>query len=160
MKWTEEMLTTLDQMWLAGDKVAVIAPVLGVTPNAVIGKARRRDLPRRPSPIKSDDPEIMKRREATRIANTIKRQAEREERERALALKVARKPPEKPVMAPPVAKPAPVFRPPRLTACSWPIGEPKSGEFRFCSEQTVPGKPYCLDHCKLAYVRRDKRELV
>ena len=33
--------------------------------------------------------------------------------------------------------------------CRWPIGDT---DFRFCAEQVVEGKPYCLTHCKLAYV--------
>lgn len=37
--------------------------------------------------------------------------------------------------------------------CSWPEGDPGTSEFRFCGHQSVPGKPYCLEHCQRAYVR-------
>lgn len=35
--------------------------------------------------------------------------------------------------------------------CRWPIGEPENDDFHFCGKQTVTGKPYCQEHCKLAY---------
>ena len=35
--------------------------------------------------------------------------------------------------------------------CCWPSGDPKKNGFKFCSETVVPGKPYCLIHCKEAY---------
>lgn len=35
--------------------------------------------------------------------------------------------------------------------CRWPIGHPGDPEFRFCGNQRVPGRPYCADHCALAY---------
>lgn len=46
----------------------------------------------------------------------------------------------------------------KLTAgmCCWPEGEPGTDEFRFCGEKAVDDKPYCLDHCRRAYVRVTK----
>ncbi len=35
--------------------------------------------------------------------------------------------------------------------CRWPIGHPGEPEFRFCGDARVPGRPYCADHCALAY---------
>ena len=35
--------------------------------------------------------------------------------------------------------------------CRWPIGEPENEDFHFCGKQTATGKPYCQEHCKLAY---------
>ena len=37
------------------------------------------------------------------------------------------------------------------TKCVWPSGDPKTVEFSFCGEAIVPGKPYCSEHCELAY---------
>jgi GcrA cell cycle regulator len=31
--------------------------------------------------------------------------------------------------------------------CTWPIGDPRSTEFRFCGKNAQPGRPYCADHC-------------
>jgi GcrA cell cycle regulator len=33
------------------------------------------------------------------------------------------------------------------------LGEPGTRSFRFCEGESVPGKPYCPDHAKLAYVK-------
>jgi GcrA cell cycle regulator len=33
----------------------------------------------------------------------------------------------------------------------WPTGDPKTTDFSFCSEPIEPGKPYCYEHCVLAY---------
>jgi GcrA cell cycle regulator len=35
--------------------------------------------------------------------------------------------------------------------CQWPLGDPNSNMFRFCSDERVKGKPYCSGHCDLAY---------
>ena len=35
--------------------------------------------------------------------------------------------------------------------CSWPIGDPKTDDFKFCTEQSEPGRPYCTTHCAMAY---------
>ena len=46
----------------------------------------------------------------------------------------------------------PVYRRPP-TACCWPIGEPRKPDFRFCGDPSLSGKPYCLEHAKIAFVR-------
>ncbi|WP_341705794.1 GcrA family cell cycle regulator, partial [Ferrovibrio sp.] len=35
--------------------------------------------------------------------------------------------------------------------CKWPIGDPKTADFGFCSHVALPGKPYCAAHCAQAY---------
>jgi GcrA cell cycle regulator len=78
-------------------------------------------------------------------------------------------PPRPPVMAPqrPVITappPRPVstnLRPAtgRVVTCCWPLGEPGTRDFRFCDAASEPGRPYCEEHVKIAYVRvRDRRE--
>ena len=47
----------------------------------------------------------------------------------------------------------------RIVTCCWPLGEPGTRSFRFCDDASEPGKPYCSEHVKLAYVKvRDRRE--
>lgn len=47
----------------------------------------------------------------------------------------------------------------RVIQCCWPIGEPGTRGFRWCDDPSKPGKPYCDEHAKLAYVKvRDRRE--
>ena len=43
--------------------------------------------------------------------------------------------------------------------CQWPIGHPGQPGFRFCgAADVVPGKPYCKEHCAVAYRRPDASE--
>ncbi|MDR1207151.1 MAG: hypothetical protein LBK26_01940 [Rickettsiales bacterium] len=35
--------------------------------------------------------------------------------------------------------------------CRWPIGDPDSEKFHFCAAPVFVGKPYCYEHCKMAY---------
>lgn len=35
--------------------------------------------------------------------------------------------------------------------CRWPIGDPDSDNFHFCGNTVFVGKPYCYEHCKMAY---------
>ena len=39
----------------------------------------------------------------------------------------------------------------RPNQCRWPIGDPDSENFHFCGEQVFVGKPYCYEHCRMAY---------
>ncbi|MEE8394301.1 MAG: GcrA family cell cycle regulator [Rhodospirillales bacterium] len=41
--------------------------------------------------------------------------------------------------------------------CSWPDGDPKEEDLSFCGQQTVPGKPYCAEHCAKAYVKSTRK---
>jgi GcrA cell cycle regulator len=77
--------------------------------------------------------------------------------------------PPAPVVTPPppvVTPPPPVVTPPppvrarrSAPSCCWPIGSPRERTFRFCDDSAVPGKPYCPEHAKLAYVKvRDRKQ--
>ena len=56
MTWTDERVECLRQMWLEGKTASQIASFLGVSRNAVIGKAHRLGVDSRPSPIKRRKP--------------------------------------------------------------------------------------------------------
>lgn len=51
MEWTDDAVLRLRSLWDEGHSTAEIGRRLGVSKNAVIGKAHRLDLPGRPSPI-------------------------------------------------------------------------------------------------------------
>ena len=51
MVWTDEKVTELTKMWEAGRSITQIGKALGLTRNAVVGKAHRLGLSKRPSPI-------------------------------------------------------------------------------------------------------------
>jgi GcrA cell cycle regulator len=54
MAWTNELIHELTQFWDAGYSASHIGKGLGVSKNAVIGKAHRLKLPARPSPIRAE----------------------------------------------------------------------------------------------------------
>jgi GcrA cell cycle regulator len=59
--------------------------------------------------------------------------------------------------APAVVRPFPRLGSTR--SCCWPIGEPGTSGFRFCTSEAASGKPYCQEHAAVAYVKaRDRRE--
>ncbi len=39
----------------------------------------------------------------------------------------------------------------KLNTCRWPIGDPTDDDFHFCGKNTATGKPYCAEHCAMAY---------
>ncbi len=50
--WTQERIAEVTRLWDEGLTTAEIGKVLGVSKNAVVGKAHRLGLPARPSPIR------------------------------------------------------------------------------------------------------------
>src|SRR5258707_15855415 len=54
MEWAEETIVRLRTLWDEGLSTAEIGRRLGVSKNAVVGKAHRLDLPARPSPVRRD----------------------------------------------------------------------------------------------------------
>ncbi|MBY0336958.1 MAG: GcrA family cell cycle regulator [Acetobacteraceae bacterium] len=159
MDWNVDAIERLRALWSEGHSTAEIGRRMGISKNAVVGKAHRLQLPARPSPI---------RREALtpRPAPAGRRPTLPPLRMPVSTSVPVAPAPNLPVAAktPLVAKPAPatLLRPfPRASArsCCWPIGEPGTEGFRFCSAEAMPSKPYCLEHASVAYVRvKDRRE--
>ncbi len=52
MEWTDETIARLKALWQEGLSTAEIGRQIGITKNAVVGKAHRLGLPPRPSPIR------------------------------------------------------------------------------------------------------------
>jgi GcrA cell cycle regulator len=155
MDWTAEAIERLRALWAEGHSTAEIGRRMGISKNAVVGKAHRLNLPARPSPI---------RREAGEAA-APRSPVLRPARPAGLAPRTTLPPvAAAPAAAPVAVAPAPmVVRSfPRMTAaraCCWPIGEPGQPGFRFCSAEAITGKPYCPEHAAVAYVKaRDRRE--
>lgn len=53
-------------------------------------------------------------------------------------------------VAPAAVVAAPVAHRPGVH-CKWPIGDPRTDRFGFCTKESLPGRPYCADHCAQAY---------
>ena len=49
---------------------------------------------------------------------------------------------------------------PNMSGCKWPIGHPGDKDFYFCGKEVIPGKPYCGEHCLVAYRRKDSHQKV
>lgn len=156
MDWTDDTIARLRSLWDEGHTTAEIGRRLGITKNAVVGKAHRLNLLARPSPIRrSGEGGPVPRRAALRrtegptlpelAVSAPMRAVERMEPSRP-----------QPVLRSVPSTPRPTGR---LTACCWPIGEPGTPSFHFCGEAATQGKPYCAQHAAIAYVKvRDRRE--
>jgi GcrA cell cycle regulator len=158
MEWTAKAIDLLRGLWAEGHSTAEIGRRMGITKNAIVGKAHRLDLPARPSPIRKV--EAGGAQPAPRRKPSVIREAAPAAPHRAA---VQAPPPPTPASAAVVAAsaaPAAVRPFPRtsLRSCCWPIGEPGTREFRFCAGEADPGRPYCAEHSAIAYVRaRDRR---
>ena len=149
MEWTEETIAQLRMLWLEGHSTAEIGRRMGVTKNAVVGKAHRLKLSSRPSPIRRD-----RSNDPVRPRPVPRAQRAPELRPEAEPARTAAPPVARPVLR---SVPAPSYG--RISPCCWPIGEPGTRTFRFCDADTLPAKPYCSEHAQLAYVKvRDKRD--
>jgi GcrA cell cycle regulator len=163
MEWSEDTIQNLRTLWAEGLSTAEIGRRLGISKNAVVGKAHRLDLPARPSPIRRGGPGSPSPRRAAprRLAGPTLPPLSSTQVLPAMAHAALMAARPRPVPAPPprVQAPPPPRPYGRLVACCWPIGEPGTREFRFCDAQSEPGKPYCEGHARLAYVKvRDRRE--
>jgi GcrA cell cycle regulator len=114
--WNDEKIGRLKKLWSEGLTTGEIGKRLGVSKNAVVGKAHRLGLKGRPSPIKRQTKTVEPKKE-TRIFTLTDLSAQ---------------------------------------TCRWPIGDPKHEDFRFCGKPVAPGKPYCGEHCAVAYVGSSK----
>lgn len=127
MAWTEAQIADLKRLWTAGQSASQIGNALGVSKNAVIGKAHRLKLPARPSPIRRGAGP--KKPKPAPLPKQVRR-----------------------IQPRPAFKPT---RPRHgAPSCLWPIGDPGDADFHFCGGQTVAGRPYCAEHCARAYLPR------
>jgi len=135
--WNDEKIAKLKKLWSEGLTTGEIGKRLGVSKNAVVGKAHRLGLKGRPSPIKRQEAAVA----APQAASTGGGHT---------AAPAAPSSPKKETVK--------IFTLTDLThnTCRWPIGDPKHEDFRFCGKPVYPGKPYCLDHCAQAYVGSNK----
>ena len=120
--WNEDKLNKLRKLWDAGLPITKIGNEIGVSRNAIAGKAHRMGLPKRNSPIsKSGDP-----RKNQKSKNS--------DNDKVLPLKIMLRDVEW-----------------SRNRCCWPIGDPKLPGFSFCGTSIFPGRPYCEEHSNLAY---------
>jgi GcrA cell cycle regulator len=174
MVWDEQTIRDLKDLWAQGLSTAEIGRRLGVTKNAIVGKAHRLELDARPSPIRREavKPAIDRPAPLLRMAGptlpplastgvqSVLASASNVQPLRSLPISAPRPVAVTPPPAPRQITPSTSFHSRRpAPSCCWPIGEPGTKTFRFCDDTSLPGKPYCDDHAKLAYVRiRDRKD--
>lgn len=166
----------LRRMWAEGLSTSRIGKALGVSKNAIVGRAHRLDLEQRQSPIRG---------------STSKASAPRSKNYRRLpAIYRAAKPPIVAVAAvladsvtaedrlrvtefgaaeaviestaeteshAPVTPMKPAYTAPRdQSLCCYPIGEPGRPGFHFCGDKSLFGRPYCEEHAKLCFIKKPR----
>ncbi|MEX0923449.1 MAG: GcrA family cell cycle regulator [Rhodovibrionaceae bacterium] len=142
MSWSTEQIDELTKLWDQGLSASVIGKKLGVSKNAVVGKAHRLKLPARPSPIKRDGSATPRRR----VLN-IRPQVEPAPQAKSYTPPAQEKEPPRRIRAAEGTQ-----------RCLWPIGDPGDSNFHFCEAASVPGKPYCAEHCAKAYINKSRSE--
>jgi GcrA cell cycle regulator len=141
MDWTPEQITELTRLWGEGLTTSEIGKRLGISKNAVVGKAHRLHLSARPSPIKRTGPRPAVFRSTVKLPG-----APRAPRVRHAATGTHHAP--RPA-APPVRWTGELSN----NICKWPVGHPGDEDFHFCMDRALVGKPYCAEHCAQAFVK-------
>jgi GcrA cell cycle regulator len=157
MDWSEEQIGRLRSLWSEGHSTAEIGRRMGISKNAVVGKAHRLNLSARPSPIRR----VPGQPAAPRAPRPAPVRAVDRPAFIARVFSVVGQPSAARPATVPAPRPAPPPpAPPRLsnTNCCWPIGEPGKSGFRFCTDRALAGKPYCEAHAAQAYVRAKPKQ--
>jgi GcrA cell cycle regulator len=156
-EWTDAAVATLCRLWAEGHSASEIGRRMGVSKNAVVGKAHRLDLSARPTPIRTRDPSKPKPERRPRAPkSSLPSLPSLEEAAPAPTIGtgvrhcIEREPAIAEEHDPAVTGDKP---------CRWPIGNPGTPGFRFCEAPALVGKPYCPEHAELAYVQtRNRRD--
>ena len=146
MPWDENNVTKLRELWDQGLPTAQIGKLLGFTKNAVVGKAHRIGLERRPSPIRRTA--VKPDRKKARSPVMPKLNFEQAAKENDLSN-------DKSSFQPLVKN---LFNSNQKRGCEWPVGHPDESDFHFCNKDRFEDKPYCIDHCAVAYIIPEKEE--
>ncbi|MDR3407114.1 MAG: GcrA family cell cycle regulator [Methylovirgula sp.] len=167
MSWTDERVELLRKLWLEGLSASQIARELanGISRNAVIGKVHRLGMSGR---VKVAAPTVARPRpKVARPAAHQRPSAPMVRGNTALAIRpqpsAAILPaPEEDVVIP--MSEMVTIMDLKESMCRWPVGDPASGEFRFCGAKKGVNQsgPYCTYHSRVAYQpvqdrRRERR---
>ena len=162
MAWTPELIKDLKRLWNKGLTTVEIGNRIGMSKNAVVGKAHRLGLEGRPSPIKRDKNKIQITEQ--KVEKVLKEKKDTIEQPipeiEPETLESTSFPPEEILKAEPIIEMPKSKKGKRKgvqlvdlkpTSCRWPEGDPKDPDFCFCGQECVNGKIYCEEHCAVAY---------
>ena len=147
MSWNDDNVSRLKELWDQGLPTAQIGKLLGFTKNAVVGKAHRIGLERRPSPIRRTAVKPDRKKARSPIMPKLHFES-------------------KPIKQTETRNKHKIFVPVTKNlittnlkrGCEWPEGHPGDSGFHFCDKERFDEKPYCLKHCAVAYVIPEKEE--
>ena len=147
MSWNDDNVSRLKELWDQGLPTAQIGKLLGFTKNAVVGKAHRIGLERRPSPIRRTPVKPDRRKARSPVMPKLNfEKSENTEKDNITSFSA---------FQPKIKN---IFGTNKKRGCEWPEGHPDEPEFSFCNKERFDDKPYCLDHCAIAYVIPEKEE--
>ena len=147
MPWDDNNVSKLRELWDQGLPTAQIGKLLGFTKNAVVGKAHRIGLERRPSPIRRSAVKPDRKKARSPIIPKLNFEVKKDE--------VKENPVHQQTFQPLVKN---LFTKSVKRGCEWPEGHPDESDFKFCGKERFEDKPYCIDHCAVAYVIPEKEE--
>ena len=147
MPWDDNNVSKLRELWDQGLPTAQIGKLLGFTKNAVVGKAHRIGLERRPSPIRRTAVKPDRKKARSPIMPKLNFEVKKDE---------AKETPVHQQTFQPLVKN--LFTKSVKRGCEWPEGHPDESDFKFCGKERFEDKPYCIDHCAVAYVIPEKEE--
>lgn len=141
--WTPERVERLKELWNAGLSGAAIGRQLGMSKNAVVGKAGRLNLATRSNPIRPGKGAPLNPPVAVRKRFLTGRAADRTKgRDKRLV--------------------AGMFKHGglRFRQCQWIAGEPRRDDSCKCLAPTVNGSPWCAEHIRRIWVPGKPRDRV
>lgn len=164
MTWTEQKIQMLKDLWGHHSASEIAEQIGGLTRNAVIGKAHRLKL----SIQKTSESGGVAIQRVSGATSTVKSQRKR------VMLRSLPVMPTTSTTARPTVPPKDIFRSLEGIGgttrsegiavtkagerhCRWPVGDPRSPDFRFCGCNAHDGLPYCVDHARVAYQNVGKR---
>ena len=147
MSWNDDNVSRLRDLWDQGLPTSQIGKLLGFTKNAVVGKAHRIGLERRPSPIRKTAVKPDRKKARSPVIPILNFENNSDEQKEVGTFTTIFNSTEKNLLSHKTKR-----------GCEWPEGHPDEPEFRFCDKERFDDKPYCLNHCAVAYVIPEKEE--
>ena len=167
MGWTEQQIQTLKQMWGHGHSASEIAVHMGngMSRNAIIGKAHRMKLSAGLASTTKGTVTVGGQR--YNAAPQVSGSTVKSSRSRVMMRPLPVLPTPPASTAAKLANKESAFRSFETPAikrtegiavtragerqCRWPVGDPRSPDFRFCGCGVYESLPYCIDHARVAY---------